>query len=94
MKQGDELRVADVIREQARTRPDHVAVRCGTRELRYAELDERSNRLAQALRALGVVSGSRVAYVDRTAPEVIELLFAAAKLGAVAVPVNWRLARP
>jgi long-chain acyl-CoA synthetase len=94
VKQGDGLRVADVVREHARTRPGHVAVRCGPRELTYADLDERSNRLAQALRANGVTRGSRVAYVDRTAPEVIELFFAAAKLGAVAVPVNWRLARP
>ena len=38
--------------------------------------------------------GARVAYIDRSAPEVIELLFAAAKTGAVAVPLNWRLAVP
>ena len=59
---------------------------------RYGELDERSNRLAQALLDSGVQAGSHVAYLDRTAPEVVELLFATAKVGAVTVPLNWRLA--
>jgi long-chain acyl-CoA synthetase len=71
-----------------------VAVVHGGRELTFAQLDERSSRLAQALRAHGIGSGDRVAYLDRTAPEVIELLFAASKLGAVIVPMNWRLAAP
>ena len=92
MKLGDELRVADVVREHAAARPGHVAVRHRGRELTYAQLDERSSRLAQALLDAGVRAGSRVAYLDRTAPEVVELLFATAKAGAVMVPLNWRLA--
>jgi long-chain acyl-CoA synthetase len=94
MRRGDELRVADVIREHAAERGDQVAIRHGGRELTYGELDERSNRLAQALLAQGVKKDSRVAHLDRTAPEVVELLFAVAKIGAVLVPLNWRLARP
>jgi long-chain acyl-CoA synthetase len=93
-KRGEELRVGDVIREVAAARPGHVAVRMGERELTYGQLDERSNRLAQALLASDVHGGSRVAYLDRTAPEVIELLFAAGKIGGVLVPLNWRLAPP
>ena len=89
-----DVRVADVIRRHAAQRPEAVAVRQGERELSYGELDERSSRLAQALLAGGVGRGTRVAYLDRSAPEVIELLFAAAKIGAVLVPVNWRLAVP
>jgi long-chain acyl-CoA synthetase len=85
------VRVADVVRRFARERPQHVALRHGERELSYAELDERSNRLAQALLAGGLREGSRVAYLGRSAPEVIELLFAVAKIGAVIVPLNWRL---
>jgi long-chain acyl-CoA synthetase len=92
MKRGDELRVADVVREAASARGNHVAVRHRDRELTYAELDARSNRLAQALRAAGVGKGSRVAHLDRTAPEIVELLFATSKIGAVTVPLNWRLA--
>jgi long-chain acyl-CoA synthetase len=88
----DELRVADVVRGMASARPDAVAIRHGDRALTYAELDERSNRLAQALVAAGAGPGSRVAHLDRSAPEVVELLAAVSKLGAVAVPLNWRLA--
>jgi long-chain acyl-CoA synthetase len=88
----DDLRVADVVRDHAARRPDVLAIRCGARAVTYAELDERSSRLAQALLSAGLRSGDRVAHLDRTAPEVVELLFAAAKIGAVTVPLNWRLA--
>jgi long-chain acyl-CoA synthetase len=89
-----DLRVADVIRRHARERPQSVALRHGERELTYAALDERSSRLAQALLAHDVGVGTRVAYLDRSSPEVVELLFAASKIGAVLVPLNWRLAVP
>jgi long-chain acyl-CoA synthetase len=89
---GDALRVADVVRHWAAERPDAVALRHGERVLTYRELDERSSRLANALRAAGVDAGARVAHLDRTGCEVVELLFAAAKIGAVLVPLNWRLA--
>jgi long-chain acyl-CoA synthetase len=89
-----DVRVGDVIRRHAAQRPDVVALRHGERELRYGELDERSNRLAQALLERGVGAGTRVAYLDRSSPEVVELLFAASKIGAVLVPLNWRLAPP
>ncbi|MGO9496033.1 MAG: long-chain-fatty-acid--CoA ligase [Solirubrobacteraceae bacterium] len=88
----DDLRVADVIREHAVSRSDVVAIRCGSRALTYAELDDRSSRLAQALLSAGVSAGDRVAHLDRTAPEILELLFATSKIGAVTVPLNWRLA--
>ncbi|HLJ02121.1 MAG TPA: long-chain-fatty-acid--CoA ligase [Solirubrobacteraceae bacterium] len=94
MRGGEDLRVADVVRERAAERGDATAIVHGDHELTYAELDERSSRLAQALRAHGVAPGDRVAYLDRSAPEVVELLFAVAKLGAVIVPMNWRLATP
>jgi long-chain acyl-CoA synthetase len=89
-----DVRVADVIRGRAEERPDAVALRHGERALTYAALDERSSRLAQALLASGVGAGTRVAYLDRSSPEVVELLFAASKIGAVLVPLNWRLAPP
>ncbi len=89
-----DVRVADVIRRHAERHPEAVALRDGERELTYGDLDERSNRLAQALLARGVGAGTRVAYLDRSSPEVVELLFAASKIGAVLVPLNWRLAPP
>jgi long-chain acyl-CoA synthetase len=90
----EELRVADVVREHAASRPDAVAIRHGERAVSYSQLDQRSNRLAQALLAAGAGPGSRIAHLDRSAPEVVELLVAVSKIGAVAVPLNWRLATP
>ena len=78
----------------AALRPDAVAIVHRDRALTYAELDERSNRLAQALLAAGAGPGSRIGHLDRSAPEVVELLIAVSKIGAVAVPLNWRLATP
>ena len=89
---GKGLRVADVLRVHAELRPETVAVRQNDRALTFQTLDERSNRLAQALLESGVRAGSRVAYLDRSAPEIVEVLFAASKIGAVPVPLNWRLA--
>src|SRR5262245_31585481 len=91
MEATADVRVADVIRRFAAERPEHVALRHGDRALTYAQLDERSNRLAQALLADGLGTGSRVAYLGKSAPEVLELLFALAKIGGVIVPLNWRL---
>ena len=88
----DDLLVAEVVRAQAASRPHVAAIRHGDRVLSYQELDERSNRLAQALLAAGAGPGSRIAHLDRSAPEVVELLAAASKIGAVAAPLNWRLA--
>ncbi len=94
MEAGAEIRVADVIRRAAASHPRTVALRHGTRDVTYAELDQRSNRLAHALRAAGATVGTRVAYLGRSTPEVIELLGAVSKIGAVIVPLNWRLAEP
>ena len=94
LRRGVDLRVADVVREHAATRPETVAVLQGARELTYGRLDQRSNMLARALLSSGAGVGSRIAYLDRSAPEIVELLFAASKIGAVAVPLNWRLAVP
>jgi long-chain acyl-CoA synthetase len=91
---GDDLRVADVVRHWAAERGDAVALHHDERAVTYRELDERSNRLAHALRAAGIGPGVRVAHLDRTGPEVVELLFAVSKIGAVLVPLNWRLALP
>jgi long-chain acyl-CoA synthetase len=89
---ADAFRVADVVRVHAARAGDKAALRHDDRTITYAELDERTNRLANALLAAGVRAGSRVAYLDRTAPEAVELLLAVAKIRAVVAPLNWRLA--
>jgi fatty-acyl-CoA synthase len=79
----------------ARRDPRKVAVRCDGAEIPYAALDERVGRLAAVLAAdRGVGPGDRVAYLGLNDPIVLELLFACARIGAIFVPLNWRLAAP
>ncbi len=86
--------VADVTRYHARTRPDKVALHFEGEKITYAALDRRANQVAQGLRAGGIVRGTRVAILAKNSPAFFELWFGAAKLGAVIVPVNFRLAPP
>ncbi|HEV8633779.1 MAG TPA: long-chain-fatty-acid--CoA ligase [Chloroflexota bacterium] len=55
----------------------------------YAELNRRSNRIANALAAQRVAKGDRVAVLGRNSLEYVAIYFALAKLGAVMVPVNF-----
>jgi long-chain acyl-CoA synthetase len=91
---GELTNVADMVRVHGATTPDAPAYLLGDRTVTFAELDERSNRVAQGLRALGVGPGDRVAILDKNCLEYFEVLFGAAKLNAVLVAVNWRLAPP
>ena len=61
------------------------------RRFTFAEWNLRSNRTANALRELGVGKGDRVALLLMNSVEYMEAFFAIAKIGAVCVPLNWRL---
>ncbi|MGI9431153.1 MAG: acyl-CoA synthetase [Myxococcota bacterium] len=61
------------------------------RRFTYAELDARSNRIAAALRSRGIGPGDRVAFLLMNGAEYVEAYYGVAKLGAVMVPLNWRL---
>ena len=58
------------------------------RQVSYAELDLRSNRVANGLAKLGVKRGEHVAFLLNNCPEVLLVYFALFKLGAVVVPLN------
>jgi acyl-CoA synthetase (AMP-forming)/AMP-acid ligase II len=60
----------------------------------FGELDRRVNQLANALAARGVEQGARVAILMHNGIPVIESYLACAKVGAWAVPLNFRLAPP
>ncbi|GAA5125981.1 long-chain-fatty-acid--CoA ligase [Pseudonocardia adelaidensis] len=72
--------------------PDAVALRYQGGTWTWQQLHDRVCRLARALADRGVVAGTRVAFLDKNHPAAIELVLAAAWLGAVTVPVNYRLA--
>ena len=86
--------LADLVRQQARTRPEAPALTCGSVTLTFAELDRRSSQVANALAGLGVGRTDRVAMLDKNSTAFFEVVFACAKLGAVVVGLNWRLAPP
>jgi acyl-CoA synthetase (AMP-forming)/AMP-acid ligase II len=71
--------------------PSKPAVFQGDTVLTFAELDARSNRVANALAALGVTAGDRVALLFNNDYRFLETLFGAMRLGAVAVPLNIRM---
>lgn len=94
MPHPDIATVADIARVFGAERPDAVALIAGERSTTFAEFDARSNQVAQALRAAGVGFGDRVAFIEKNGIEFFEVACALSKLGAVVVPVNWRLAAP
>ena len=59
--------------------------------LTFAQLNKRCNRIANSLVKLGVKKGDRVALLIMNSCEYLESFFAIAKIGGVAVPINWRL---
>ncbi|HEX77741.1 MAG TPA: long-chain-fatty-acid--CoA ligase [Dehalococcoidia bacterium] len=70
--------------------PDRPAVIFEGKRFSFAETSQRVNRLANALAKLGVVKGDRVAILQVNCNQYLETYFAAAKLGAVLVPLNFR----
>ena len=61
------------------------------RRLTYRQLNAAANRVANALLGLGIRKGDRVALLLMNGAEFVETFFGAAKIGAVVVPLNWRL---
>ena len=70
--------------------PDRTAVYFDGASRSFADLQRRSNRLANAMAGLGIGRGDRVAVMQVNCPQAIEVYFAAAQLDAVYVPINFR----
>jgi long-chain acyl-CoA synthetase len=81
--------IADIVRSPA---PERTALEYDGRSVTFGELDVRSNQLANALRSTGVGSQDCVAFIEKNGVEYFEFAFATAKLNAINVGVNWRLA--
>ncbi|MFE4617098.1 long-chain fatty acid--CoA ligase [Streptomyces sp. NPDC056747] len=79
------------IRRSAAHKPDAEAVVCGPVRLTYAELDDLSDRLATALRGLGLVRGDRVATLAANRAELVVTEVALYKAGLARAPINARL---
>jgi acyl-CoA synthetase (AMP-forming)/AMP-acid ligase II len=83
------------ITTSARRNPGATAVFAGERELSYAELDDRTNRLANVLiDHFGLARGDRVALLVHNRPAVVEVLGGCAKAGITYCGLNFRLGEP
>lgn len=85
------MNVADQVRRCATLYGDAIAARCDDEVRTFAEIEERSNRLAQALLARGLQHGDRVATWMENSIRCVELDFALAKAGLIRVSLNPRL---
>ncbi|TWF96027.1 fatty-acyl-CoA synthase/long-chain acyl-CoA synthetase [Saccharopolyspora dendranthemae] len=88
---GQGMTTSDQLARHARKIPDEVALRHGAVSRSYAEFDERVTRLANALRDRGLGAGDRFAVATANHLETIEAFIAASRIGAICVPVNFRL---
>src|SRR5215210_5435873 len=89
--------VRDWMAQRAMISPDKRAIvdAATGAHLTYQELNERATRLANFLReTCGVKSGDRIGILAMNRAEILEALFAAAKLTAILVPLNYRLTPP
>lgn len=89
------MNLADLIERNAAFTPDKTALRYEGRSISYAAFAERVANTARGLKAeLGVGRGDRVAVLATNHPDYLVLLYACARLGAMLLPLNWRLAVP
>ncbi|MGQ0700157.1 MAG: class I adenylate-forming enzyme family protein [Panacagrimonas sp.] len=86
--------IGDIPKHYGRITPDKPALIDGSGALTFAQLDANSNRVAHALRGLGVQALNRVAILSKNTPRYYEVLFGANRLDAAMLPLNWRLATP
>lgn len=84
--------LGDVTRLQASANADVTAMTFEGRKSTYAQLDAKANCVANALQADRVAPDARVGYLAKNLDVYYELLFGAAKAGAVCLPIGWRLA--
>jgi fatty-acyl-CoA synthase len=86
--------LSDWIDRHAGLSPGKIAIRFPDRDVSYGALAELVDHLASALAASGVKRGACAAYLGLNSPEMLVLFFACARLGALFMPLNWRLAGP
>lgn len=86
--------IGKVLAQRALITPDREALIFNDRTFTFQELNQRSNKTANALLDLGVKQGDRIGLLMFNSNEFVETYFAASKIGAVLVPLNVRLAAP
>jgi fatty-acyl-CoA synthase len=85
--------IVDWVKKHTENSPHKVAVvdQASGRKISYKMLDDRISKLASLLRSMGVKKGDRVGALSLASSDVAELEFATWRLGAIFVPINYRL---
>jgi fatty-acyl-CoA synthase len=91
---GEGMTVSAQVARHARSRPSAIALKYGELRLSYAQLHEQAGRFANVLVGCGVRAGDRVAVLAVNGPEYVSAYVACARIGAVCVPINFRLTVP
>jgi acyl-CoA synthetase (AMP-forming)/AMP-acid ligase II len=85
------MNIGSLLSQNARKFPKLLAIECEGRTYTYRQFNEEVNRLANGLLLVGVNKGEKLALMMKNSDHFVFTFFAAAKIGAVAVPVNFRL---
>ena len=80
--------------DAANQHPDKVALEFGAEKIGYAQFAHRVDACVTSFKQANIQHGDRIAWYGLNHPDVFVLLFACARLGAIFVPLNWRLAAP
>jgi len=92
MTQKTRANLYGLLKRTAKLHPDREAVVCRDSRYSYQQLKNRVDRLAGVLNSLGLQKNDKIAIIHKNCHRYLEIYFAAAKLGAVCVPINYRLA--
>lgn len=81
-----------LLSETVKAYPDNLAVICCDKRFSYSQIKERIDKLASGLRDMGIGKEDKIAIIHKNCHCFLEVYFAATKLGAILVPINYRLA--
>ncbi|WP_066069586.1 acyl-CoA synthetase [Neobacillus soli] len=85
------MNIGSLLSQSARKFPELLAIECEGRSYTYRGFNEEVNKLAHGLLEHGVSKGDKLALMMKNSDHFVFAFFAAAKIGAIAVPVNFRL---
>jgi len=83
--------IGNLLTQNARKFPELLAIECEGRSFTYRQFNEEVNKLANGLLQLGINKGDKLALMMKNSDHFVFTFFAAAKIGVVTVPVNFRL---
>jgi fatty-acyl-CoA synthase len=81
----------EILEKTEKNAPEKTAVICGDHQYSNKRLKERVDRLSSSLKALDIQKNDRIAIIHRNCHRYLEAYYATAKIGAILVPVNFRL---